>query len=429
MRSRFLLCNKLALCITLLLSAVSQAVTRLAQVGVLTTWVYKKLPVAIYLTISLITSADAFAQPPSTLNGDLLATKAFRAAAKRVTPALVTVEAIGLVKEDIQAVGRPATLRATGGVTTGLILSSDGYILTSTFGLGEKTPAITVILADGTRHLAKEKGRDVGRKLSLLKIEGVQNLPICEFVAREQLKVGQWVVAVGLGLGEREPSISSGIISATHRIGRRAVQTDANTSPVNYGGPLVDLQGRVVGLCVPLSPGDGGPGSSGVEWYDSGIGFAIPIAGLEPIIDRMKKGETLVPGFLGVQMDPTSDAKSGAKIKEVVKDGPAEKAGLAAGDILASVEGAEITDPPSLTRTMGEYLAGQKVKVVILRGGEKKEFEVTLGVRPPPPPPPPPPMPLPVPMPMPGKPEDKKPEEKKPEEKKSEEKPTEKPMN
>ncbi len=381
---------------------------RVAQVGVLTTWVHKKLPVAICLTISLLTSVAAFAQPPSTLNGDLLVTKAFRAAAKRVTPALVTVEAIGLVKEDIQAVGRPATLRATGGVTTGLILSSDGYILTSTFGLGEKAPAITVILADGTRHLAKEKGRDVGRKLCLLKIEGVANLPISEYVAREQVRVGQWVVAVGLGLGEREPSISSGIISATHRIGRRALQTDANTSPVNYGGPLVDLQGRVVGLCVPLAPGDGGPGSSGVEWYDSGIGFAIPIAGLDSIIDRMKKGETLVPGFLGVQIDPKSDEKSGAKIKEVVKEGPAEKAGLAAGDVLASVEGKEITDPQSLTRTMGEYLAGQKVKVAVVRAGEKKEFEVTLGVRPAPPPP----MPLPIPMPTPGKPEEKKPEEK-----------------
>jgi serine protease Do len=323
----------------------------------------------------------------------------------------VTVEAIGVVREDIQAVGRPATLRATGGVTTGLILSGDGYILTSTFGLPERTPAITVILADGSRHLAKEKGRDVGRKLCLLKIEGVSNLPICEMVAREQVKVGQWVVAVGLGLGEREPSISSGIISATHRIGRRAVQTDANTSPVNYGGPLVDLEGRVVGLCVPLAPGDGGPGSSGVEWYDSGIGFAIPIAGLDPIIERMKKGETLVPGFMGVQIDPKSDEKTGAKIKEVVKDGPAEKAGLKAGDVLASVEGNEVTDAQSLTRTMGEFLAGQKVKVQIVRAGEKKEIEVTLGVRPPPPPP------MPMPVPMPGKPGEKLPEEKKPAEK------------
>jgi serine protease Do len=353
----------------------------------------------------------AFAQEPKPtqppINGDLLATKAFRAAAKRVAPALVTIEAIGLVKEDIQAVGRPATLRATGGVTTGLVLSSDGYILTSTFGLGEKAPAITVILADGSRHLAKELGRDVGRKLCLLKIADVSNLPICEFVAREQLKVGQWVVAVGLGLGEREPSISSGIISATHRIGRRAVQTDANTSPVNYGGPLVDLRGRVVGLCVPLSPGDGG---SSVEWYDSGIGFAIPIAGLDSVIDRMKKGETLVPGFMGVLIDPASDEKTGAKVKEVVKDGPAEKAGLKAGDVLSSVEGNEITDGPSLTRVMGEFLAGQKVKLQIVREGEKKEIEVTLGVRPPPPPP------MPMPVPMPGTPMPMPPEEKKPEE-------------
>lgn len=336
------------------------------------------------------------------LDGDLLAMKAFRAAAKRVAPSLVTVEAIGVVREDIQAVGRPATLRATGGVTTGLVLSGDGYILTSTFGLGEKAPAITVILADGSRHLAKELGRDVGRRLCLLKIEGVANLPVCEFVAREQVKVGQWVVAVGLGLGEREPSITSGIISATHRIGRRAVQTDANLSPVNYGGPLVDLRGRVVGLCVPMAPSDGGAGSSGVEWYDSGIGFAVPIAGLDSVIERMKKGETLVPGFMGVQIDPTSDEKSGAKVKEVVKDAPAEKAGMKSGDVLVSVEGQEVIDQPSLQRVMGEYLAGQKVKVQVSRAGEKLELEITLGVRPAAPPPMP--VPMPVPMPKPGEP-------------------------
>lgn len=357
----------------------------------------------------MLAIAPARAQE-SPLDGDLLATKAFRAAAKRVAPSLVTVEAIGVLREDIQAVGRPATLRATGGVTTGLVLSSDGYILTSTFGLGEKAPAITVILADGSRHLAKELGRDVGRRLCLLKIEGVANLPVCEFVAREQVKVGQWVVAVGLGLGEREPSISSGIISATHRIGRRAVQTDANTSPVNYGGPLVDLRGRVVGLCVPMSPGDGGPGSSGVEWYDSGIGFAVPIAGLDAIIERMKKGETLVPGFMGVQIDPTSDEKSGAKVKEVVKDAPAEKAGMKSGDVLVSVEGNGVTDQQSLSRVMGEYLAGQKVKVQVSRGTEKLELEISLGVRPAAPPPMP--MPMPVPMPQPDKPMPGKEEEK-----------------
>src|SRR5690349_18772304 len=107
---------------------------------------------ASLLLISMLAIATVRAQE-APLDGDLLATKAFRAAAKRVAPSLVTVEAIGVLREDIQAVGRPATLRATGGVTTGLVLSADGYILTSTFGLGEKAPAITVILADGSRHL------------------------------------------------------------------------------------------------------------------------------------------------------------------------------------------------------------------------------------------------------------------------------------
>lgn len=364
MRSRFLLCSSLLLCCVF------------AGIG-------------------------AAQEKPAERSGDLLAAKAFRAAARKVGPSLVTIETIGVVRQDQPGVGRPAAIRAVGGVTTGLVISSDGYILTSTFGLGEKTPAITVTLADGSRHLAKELGRDVGRRICLLKIEGVSNLPVCELVQREQLRVGQWVVALGMGLGEREPSLSSGIISATHRIGRRAVQTDANTSPVNYGGPLVDLEGRVVGICVPLAPGEGG---SGVEWYDSGIGFAIPLAGLEPILERMKQGETLTPGFLGVQIDPESTEATGAKIRMLVSGGPAETAGLQVGDVLRSVEGNAITDASSLTRVMGEFLAGQKVTVEVLRGDEAKRLEVTLGVRPPPMPQPmanPMQDPKPDPMPMP----------------------------
>src|SRR5262249_41731663 len=131
----------------------------------------------------------------------------------------------------------------------------DGYIITSTFNFLKRPPVITVVFPDGKRHVAKLLGRDDTRKLCLLKVDGVQSLPVPEFVPRSELKVGQWAVAVGVGYGDGSPALSAGIISAASRISGKAVQTDANTSPANYGGPLVDLDGRVIGVCVPLSPG------------------------------------------------------------------------------------------------------------------------------------------------------------------------------
>src|SRR5204862_4223199 len=116
---------------------------------------------------------------------------------------------------------------------------------------------------------AKLLGRDETRRLCLLKVDGVSDLAAPEFVPRSEVKVGQWAIAVGVGFGAKEPALSAGIISATSRISGKAVQTDANTSPANYGGPLIDLDGRVLGICVPLSA-DTKNAAAGAEWYDSG---------------------------------------------------------------------------------------------------------------------------------------------------------------
>src|SRR5262249_28458348 len=159
-------------------------------------------------------------------------------------------------------------------------ISSDGYIVTSTFNFLRKPPVITVVLADGQRHVARLLGRDETRKLCLLKIDGVTNLAVPQIAPRAELRVGQWTIAIWLGLGGPQPEIWAGILSATSRISGKAVQSDANTSPANYGGPLVDLDGRVIGICVPLTPG-AQQEAAGAQWYDSGIGFAVPLDGLD----------------------------------------------------------------------------------------------------------------------------------------------------
>ena len=192
-----------------------------------------------------------------------------------------------------QDVGRIAGTSKPGiGPTTGLIVSEDGHILTSTFNFRHQPRIITVILRSGQKHVAKLLGRDDTRRICVLKIDTDEKLPLVQQVPVEQLRVGQWAISVGVGYGDFEPAVSAGIISARNRHHGRAVQTDANISPANYGGPLVAIDGRVIGICVALHP-DGEGDAAGVEWYDSGIGFAIPLNGLDESLTKLKAGEDI----------------------------------------------------------------------------------------------------------------------------------------
>jgi serine protease Do len=355
------------------------------------------------------------AQPvavPNVQLGDLLAPKAFRAAAARVLPTMVTIESFGGVAGASGAKrGQMAGIRMPGeGPTTGVIISSDGYIVTSTFNFLKKPPIITVVLPDGSRKVASLLGSDETRKLCLLKVEGVEGLPVPEFAPRSQVRVGQWAVALGVGFGDDEPAFSAGIISAASRIQGRAVQTDANLSPANYGGPLVDLEGRVIGICVPLSP-QSREVASGVEWYDSGIGFAVPLDGADQLLTRLKAGETIKPGRLGIQAQPTPDQKPGAIVGQVVPGSPAETAGLKAQDRILSINEEEVLDATHLVVLVNKNVAGDELKLRIRRGEEELDLTATLAVAVNPPPM--------NPMgakPMPGdKPEGDKPAEKQPE--------------
>jgi len=341
--------------------------------------------------------------PPSLSRGTLLAPKAFRAAAAKVQPSLVRIEGFGGIAAGVDGGGYQAPGE---GPTTGVVISSDGYVITSTFNFLRKPPIITVVTPDGRRHVAKLLGRDETRKLCVLKVDGVSNWPVPEFVSRDERKVGQWVVATGIGFGAGQPALSAGIISAASRISGRAVQTDANLSPANYGGPLIDLDGRVVGICSPLSPQAGGE-AAGAEWYDSGIGFAVPLAGLDSVLVAMKEGKTLQAGFLGVHAEASGDPPTGAVIKEVVPDSPAAKADLKPDDRILSVGGIEIQDVAQLSSVIRRFLAGDKVAVVIQRGEEQKSIEIELAVRPAAPPKPmgtPPLPPMPGDKPKPGEP-------------------------
>ncbi len=348
---------------------------------------------AVVLALVLAATAPvAVAAPEPSSDARVLTAKAFRAAVAKVRPAVVRIETYGGVfdpdRSNPQPPGpgghpapRPRRPRAIGrpgeGPTTGLVVSTDGLILTSTFALAREPPIITVALADGSRHVARLLGRDETRRLCLLKIDGAGDLPAPASVPRERLRVGQWAVAVGVGYGAEQPALSAGIVSATHRIFGRAVQTDANLSPANYGGPLLDIEGRVIGLCVPLSPMSRGGRGGGMRWYDSGIGFAVPLAGLEPVIERMARGEVIRPGRLGVRVAPVEDG-AGARIQEVIADTAAAKAGLAKDDILMAVDGEAVRDMLHLRLLVGRHAAGDAVTLTVRRGEEEMEVTATL---------------------------------------------------
>lgn len=307
--------------------------------------------------------------------GYLLAPKAFRAAVNRVRPAMVTIEAFG-GGAPVKKKGRSGGRKPGDAPTTGLIVSADGYVLTSTYNLITRPPIITVIHADGSRHVAKLVGRDDTRRICLLKIDGVKDWPVAKYVAADSLRVGQWAVSAGLGLGS-DPVISAGIVSAKERIGGHAVQTDANISPVNYGGPLVDVEGRIIGLCVPLNPRTNDP-SGGVEWYDSGIGFAVPLAELSAVIDAMKAGKPIHPAALGIRVKNGEPGKPGVEVLEVRKGSAAEKAGIRIGDRILKLGGRTVSSPTELRFALSRFMAGQTTDVTTRRKAKAQTQSLTL---------------------------------------------------
>ena len=214
--------------------------------------------------------------------------KAFRAAVNRIEPWVVRLETIG----GLQRAGK---LRFGDGPTTGLIVDGQGHIVSSSFNFLRKPDSIIVQMADGSRKAARLLGTDNSRKLVLLKIELDDKAPIDknhvpEMANKKNIRVGQWAIAVGRTFPGNRPNISVGIVSAVNRIQGKAIQTDAATSPNNYGGPLIDIHGRVMGLLTPLSPQSNSQ-TTGFEWYDSGIGFAIPAADVLRSVELMKKGQ------------------------------------------------------------------------------------------------------------------------------------------
>lgn len=296
--------------------------------------------------------------------------QAAKAAVNHVAPSIVRIETIG----GLETVG--GNLIGTG-PTTGLVVGEDGYVISSAFNFVQQPTSILVTLSGQKRAAAKIVARDRSRMLVLLKVNTDKPLAVPEFVPRKDMVVGQWTVAVGRVFESGRPNMSVGVLSARNRVWGKAIQTDAKISPSNYGGPLIDIRGRVLGLLVPLSPRGKGE-MAGAEWYDSGIGFAIPLHEVLKHLDKLKAGEDLQPGLLGVSLKGTDIYEDPAIVAACPAKSPAAEAGIKVGDEIVQVDGQTIVRQAQLRHALGAHYAGEKVKIQVKRKGQTKDFEVTL---------------------------------------------------
>lgn len=253
------------------------------------------------------------------------------------------------------------------GKTTGVVLTTDGWILVSRFALNlDPTTILITVPGRGTFH-AQRAGEDTSRGIALVKIEAI-GLPVPEFVDPATVRIGQWAFALGRTFATTEPTVHIGVVSAKDRIFGRALQVDAYTSPANYGGAVIDVHGRVLGIAVPLSPTGR---NAGVEWYDSGIGFAATIADIPHLLDRMKQGIVLQRGWLGVQL-VTSHLGPGAKIAGTPKEGLAAKSGLRKGDVILEVDGVPVLNGPHFQMLLSSHLGGDEVTLKVQKDDGKE---------------------------------------------------------
>lgn len=270
------------------------------------------------------------------------------------------------------------------GSGSGVVLTADGEILTNDHvaSLAGDGGSITVSFDDGTEAPAEVIGTDPLTDTALIKAQGVDGLTPATLGKSSDVAVGEQVVAIGSPFG-LDATVTSGIVSALNRpvdVGSDedgnttaypAIQTDAAINPGNSGGPLVDLDGHVIGLNASIRST-----SSSSEAGSIGLGFAIPIDEILPVVEQMRAGETPTHARIGVSV---SDDDAGALVSEVSNGSAADDAGLRQGDVITKVDDTEIETGDGLVATVRAYRPGDQVTLTYLRDGDERTTDLTLG--------------------------------------------------
>jgi S1-C subfamily serine protease len=302
---------------------------------------------------------------------------------------------------------------AGGAEGSGFVLDENGEIVTNAHVVteeesgGGRTPAKEVFVEFSNRNVLEAKilGFDPFADVALLKVEP-EGFPLhpLELGDDSELEVGEPVAAIGSPFGEQR-SLSVGVVSATDRAVKSltqfviegAIQTDASINPGNSGGPLLEGEGRVVGINQQIETNSGA---------NDGVGFAVPISAIEHSVEMLRENGVAEYAYIGVSSQSLYpqlaqklgiDSEFGALIARVVPGGPADKAGLrgadgtiqfqaaeyeTGGDVIVEVEGHKIVQPDALIRVVGEKQSGEELELTILRDNERKTVKVTLGKRP-----------------------------------------------
>lgn len=352
---------------------------------------------ALTLSLSAILSPiPASAALPITVDGEQLPSLA--PMLEKVTPAVVSIAVEGT---QVQHQRIPEQFRFFFGpdfpteqlqerpfkaLGSGVIINADkGYVVTN-YHVINGADKIRVKLHDGREYDAELVGGDKMTDIALVKLEKAKNLTQIKIADSDQLRVGDFSVAIGnpFGLGQ---TVTSGIISALGRSGlnienfENFIQTDAAINSGNSGGALVNLNGELVGINTAILGPSGG---------NVGIGFAIPSNMMKNLTDQILEFGEVKRGMLGVQGGEVTselaealgyESSKGAFVSQVVPDSAADKAGLKAGDIIVSINGKNISTFAELRAKVATLGAGKKVSIGVVRDGDKKTFDVTLGAQ------------------------------------------------
>jgi serine protease Do len=267
---------------------------------------------------------------------------------------------------------------------SGVIVDARGYILTNAHVV-ESAAEIEVRLSDDRKFAATLVGRDPKTDLAVVKIDpGAGALPSAELGDSDKLRIGQWAIAIGNPFG-LDRTVTVGIISATGRtrVGvatyEAFIQTDASINPGNSGGPLLNLDGRVIGINTAIV-------SSG-----QGIGFAIPINMAREVMTQLIAKGRVVRGWLGISIQDLTDdlaagfgvpSKGGVLVADVLKDGPAEAAGMKPGDIIVGLGGVPIKEVTDLQKRVAAIPPGRAVALTVLRDRKTSKLSVKIGEQP-----------------------------------------------
>jgi serine protease Do len=267
---------------------------------------------------------------------------------------------------------------------SGFIISADGYVLTNNHVIAD-ADEIIVRLSDRSELEAKLVGTDPRSDVALLKVEG-KGLPTVKLGKSEELKVGEWVLAIGSPFGF-DHSVTAGIVSAKGRSLPNEsyvpfIQTDVAINPGNSGGPLFNLAGEVVGINSQIFTRSGG---------FMGLSFAIPMSVAMDVADQLKADGKVSRGWLGVVIQEVNkdlaesfglDKPAGALVAQVMEEGPAAKGGLQVGDVILALDGKPIIMSADLPHLVGALKPGSKVELDVVRDGSRKSLKLSIGALP-----------------------------------------------